>query len=127
MKPRRVIMLFGLILGSMVPMSAGLPSGSAMDQDPGRNRHDRGDPRHGLDVFVANCAPCHEQELPDLKVQPPHLEGIFQRKRLPSGAPATDAQVRKTIIHGRGTMPAFDQRLGDADLRDMLSYLHNLK
>jgi len=55
------------------------------------------------------------------------LEGLFQRKKLPSGVPATDAQVRRTIMHGRGTMPAFDRRISDEDLKDLLSYLHNLK
>jgi mono/diheme cytochrome c family protein len=46
---------------------------------------------------------------------------------LPSGAPATDEQVRKTIIQGLGTMPAFDQRLSDEDISDLVKYLHQLK
>jgi len=127
MKPRRVMMLSGLIFGTLALVRAGSFSGAAMGQEPGRNRHGQGDARRGLDVFVANCAPCHEQALPGLKVQPPQLEGLFQKKKLPSGAPATDAQVRRTIMRGRGTMPAFDQRLSDEDLKDLLSYLHNLK
>jgi mono/diheme cytochrome c family protein len=48
-------------------------------------------------------------------------------KSLPSGAPATDAQVRKTIIEGRGTMPAFDQRLSEEEVNDLVKYLHTLK
>jgi hypothetical protein len=47
---------------------------------------------------------------PDLKKQPPKLEGLFQSKTLPSGAPATDEEVRKATILGIGTMPAFDQQ-----------------
>jgi hypothetical protein len=42
---------------------------------------------------------------PDLKKQPPKLEGLFQSKTLPSGAPATDEEVRKTTILGIGTIP----------------------
>jgi len=127
MKPRGVVTLCGLIFGILALAGAGLPLVSAAGRGADQGRHGHGDAQHGLDVFVANCAPCHEQTLPDLKVQPPQLEGLFQRKTLPSGAPATDAQVRRTVIHGRGTMPAFDQRISDEDLKDLLSYLHNLK
>jgi len=81
----------------------------------------------GEDLFKRNCATCHEVFNPDLKKQPPNLEGLFQAKTLPSGAPATDEQVRKTIINGVGTMPAFDQRLSDEDVNDLVRYLHDLK
>jgi mono/diheme cytochrome c family protein len=83
--------------------------------------------RRDRELFQLNCAPCHEAANLDLKKQPPKLEGLFQSKRLPSGAPATDEQVRKTIIQGIGTMPAFDQRLSDEDVNDLVKYLHQLK
>jgi len=83
--------------------------------------------RRGQELFELNCAPCHEASGLDLKKQPPKLEGLFQSKRLPSGAPATDEQLRKTIIQGVGTMPAFDQRLSDEDVHDLVQYLHHLK
>jgi mono/diheme cytochrome c family protein len=83
--------------------------------------------RRGRELFQLNCAPCHEAPNPDLKKQPPKLEGLFQSKRLPSGAPATDDRVRKTIIQGIGTMPAFDQRLRDEDVDNLVKYLHQLK
>jgi mono/diheme cytochrome c family protein len=83
--------------------------------------------RRGRELFQLNCAPCHEAPKLDLKKQPPKLEGLFQSKTLPSGAPATDEQVRKTIIQGIGTMPAFDQRLSDEDVNDLVKYLHQLK
>jgi len=35
--------------------------------------------------------------------------------------------VRKTIIEGIGTMPAFDQRLTSKDLDDLVKYLHIMK
>jgi len=83
--------------------------------------------RRGRELFELNCAPCHEAPKLELKKQPPRLEGLFQSKTLPSGARATDEQVRKTIIQGIGTMPAFNQRLSDEDVDEMVKYLHQLK
>ena len=83
--------------------------------------------QRGEELFQENCAICHAVSNQDLKKQPPKLTGLFQRKTLPSGAPATNEQVRKTIISGIGTMPAFDQRLSDEDVRDLVKYLHQLK
>ncbi len=78
-------------------------------------------------IYDNNCAECHENAQPDLLKQPPNLHGLFLRKALPSGAPATDAQVRMTIIEGKGIMPAFDQRLGKEDVKDLVEYLHRLR
>lgn len=83
--------------------------------------------QRGQELFDLHCASCHEDPPPDLKKQPPKLEGLFKAKYLPSGAAATDTQVRKTIIGGLRTMPAFDQRLSDQDLNDLVAYLHTLK
>jgi len=88
---------------------------------------DRRQVQRGEELFQQNCAICHEVPNPELKKQPPRLEGLFQRKTLPSGATATDEQVRRTIINGIGTMPAFDQRLSSEDVNDLLVYLHQLK
>ncbi len=82
--------------------------------------------QRGHELFQQNCAMCHEASNLDLKKQPPKLEGLFQRKALPSGAPATDAQVRKTIINGIGTMPSFQGRLSDEDVNNLVEYLHQL-
>lgn len=81
----------------------------------------------GQELFDLHCALCHEMANPDLRKQPPKLERLFQSRALPSGAPATDAQVRKTIIEGLGTMPAFDQRLNPKDVDHIVRYLHTRK
>jgi len=94
---------------------------------PSRPRPPRQIRSVGESLFVIHSAACHENERPDLRKQPPRLDGLFQSKKLPSSAPATDAQVRKTIIEGRGTMPAFDQRLSEQDIQALVSYLHTLK
>ncbi len=77
-------------------------------------------------LYDNNCAECHENPQPDLHKQPPNLHGLFRRGWLPSGAPATDAQIRTVIVEGRGTMPAFDQRLREEDLQNLIKYLHRL-
>jgi cytochrome c2 len=82
---------------------------------------------HGEELFDLHCAACHETSHPDLKKQPPKLEGLFRAKTLPSGAPATDEQVRNTIIEGLRTMPAFQGRLSVTDVNDLIHYLHTLK
>jgi mono/diheme cytochrome c family protein len=38
-----------------------------------------------------------------------------------------DEKVRKTIIEGRGTMPAFDRPLREEDVKDLVKYLQKLK
>jgi len=80
----------------------------------------------GQYVFDLHCANCHEELHPELRKQPPKLDGLFRKGVLPSGAPATDQQVRKTIVQGKGTMPAFDQLLREQDVDDLLKYLHTL-
>ena len=81
---------------------------------------------HGGEVFEKHCAECHEAANPDLLKQPPKLRHLFVNKTLPSGALADDTQLRTTILQGKGTMPAFDRRLRDEDLADLLKYLHTL-
>jgi hypothetical protein len=59
--------------------------------------------------------------------QPPKLTGLFRSKTLPSGAPATDEQVRMVIVEGLRTMPAFQGRLKDHEVSDLIAYLHRLQ
>ncbi len=82
--------------------------------------------QRGQELFDLHCASCHEDPPADLKKRPPKLEGLFKAKYLPSGGPATDEQVRKTIVAGLRTMPAFDQRLSNQDLDDLIAYIHTL-
>jgi mono/diheme cytochrome c family protein len=81
----------------------------------------------GQALFQFHCAPCHEMPPPDLLKEPPKLNGLFSSKTLPSGAPATDEQVRKVIIEGFKTMPAFEKRLKEEEVRDLIAYLYTLK
>ena len=83
--------------------------------------------QRGRELSDLHCALCHEGPTPNLKKQPPRLEQLFAAKQLPSGVPTTDAQVRKTVVEGLRTMPAFDKRLNEQELDDLIAYLHTLK
>ena len=78
----------------------------------------------GSAVYLQNCSVCHDADSLELAKKPPKLAGLFNMKTLPSGAPATDDQVRKTILDGRGIMPPFRQTLDAQQVNDLLKYLH---
>jgi mono/diheme cytochrome c family protein len=78
----------------------------------------------GRYLYQQNCSPCHDADNLQLLKQPPKLTGLFNRKTLPSGALATDAEVRTTIVDGRGIMPPFGQALDKQEVSDLLKYLH---
>ncbi len=78
----------------------------------------------GKHLYDVRCAHCHQDNDLALKKIPPDLHGVFRRSTLPSGAPATDAQVRQIVLAGKGLMPAFSGRFSDSQLAALLAYLH---
>ena len=81
----------------------------------------------GKALFELHCCGCHNGRRTDLAKIPPNLAGIFRQSRLPSGAPATDAMVRSTILTGRSDiMPSFEGSLSDQKISDILRYLHSV-
>jgi mono/diheme cytochrome c family protein len=78
----------------------------------------------GLLLYKGRCAHCHDENDLALKKVPPNLHGIFQGARLPSGAPATDAEVQRVILAGKGMMPAFAGRFTQDQMSALLAYLH---
>lgn len=81
-------------------------------------------PLRGKQLYDQYCAMCHDATDLHLIKDPPKLDGLFQKQTLPSGEPATDEQVRKTILDGRGIMPPFEQNLDAEDVNELLRYLH---
>jgi mono/diheme cytochrome c family protein len=79
--------------------------------------------QHGKNVYDAQCAMCHEATNLHLIKDPPRLDAMFKKPALPSGAPATDDEVRNVILHGRGIMPPFEQAVGGDNLDDLMEYL----
>jgi Cytochrome C oxidase, cbb3-type, subunit III len=78
----------------------------------------------GQHLYEARCAHCHRDNDLALKKVPPDLHGVFESATLPSGAPATDAEVKQTILAGKGMMPSFSGRFDDAQMAALLAYLH---
>ncbi len=78
---------------------------------PGESREQR-----GRSVFDTNCALCHGG---NLEGKPPAIPSLVNL-----GSRFTPSQVRATIQHGDGPMPAFSG-LPDSELDDLLSYLSN--
>jgi mono/diheme cytochrome c family protein len=79
----------------------------------------------GRRIFEMQCATCHSAYSSESHGGPP-LEGLFQKKELPSGAPANDARVREAILEGRAKMPPFKYMLTERQVDDLLAYLHTL-
>ncbi len=75
----------------------------------------------GRQLYGQYCAPCHA----DGK-SAPSLAGVFQKRELPSGAPANDARVKETIKLGRAMMPAFNNVLNDDQVNAIVAYLHTM-
>jgi mono/diheme cytochrome c family protein len=78
----------------------------------------------GKHLYLVRCAHCHEENDLGLKKIPPDLHGIFARKTLPSGIPATDEAVRQNVLAGKGMMPGFAGRFTDEQMAALLAYLH---
>lgn len=74
-------------------------------------------------MFEQNCARCHHPTT-TRPLKGPGLQALTKVKAMPSGAPPTDERLTSVILHGRNMMPA--THLTDAQLRDLLAYLHTL-
>jgi len=77
----------------------------------------------GARVYQQDCARCHYATT-TRGLHGPGLQALTKVKDMPSGAPPTDERLTETILHGRLMMPA--TALDDAQLHDLLAYLHTL-
>lgn len=77
----------------------------------------------GAQVYEAKCARCHYATNTH-SLHGPGLQALTKVKAMPSGAPPNDERLSAVIIRGRGMMPGTP--LSDADLNDLLVYLHTL-
>jgi len=78
----------------------------------------------GKRVYDLGCAHCHEENDLHLKKVPPNLHGLFNSKTLPDGAPATDVEVERVVMAGKGMMPSFAYQMTKQQLETLLAYLH---
>ena len=80
--------------------------------------------QEGKHLYTVRCAHCHEDNDLGLKKVPPDLRHVFAGNTLPSGTPATDAEVSKVVLGGKGMMPSFAGRFTDEQMKALLAYLH---
>ncbi len=78
----------------------------------------------GKHLYEARCAHCHEDNDLALKTVPPNINHVFASANLPSGAPATDADVERVVLGGKGMMPSFAGRFTQDQMDALLAYLH---
>lgn len=78
----------------------------------------------GKHLYEVRCAHCHRDNDLALKKVPPDLHGVFTRTTLPSGAAATDEQVERVVLGGKGMMPAFTGRFTKDQMDALIAYLH---
>ena len=78
----------------------------------------------GKHLYSVHCAHCHEFNDLALKKVPPNLHVVFRAATLPSGAPASDEEVRRVVLSGRGMMPSFAGRFTEEQMTALLAYLH---
>lgn len=93
-----------------------LPAGTAL-----AGTDDEGDVARGEEIYQANCAMCHAADATGMMGMHPALTGVVDRLGVEG--------VEVTIRNGRDTrppMPAFEERLDDADIADLLAYLGTL-
>jgi mono/diheme cytochrome c family protein len=80
--------------------------------------------RAGKHLYDVRCAHCHEDNDLALKKMPPNLHAVFAQPTLPSGAPASDAEVQRVVLAGKGMMPSFAGRFTGEQMAALLAYLH---
>jgi mono/diheme cytochrome c family protein len=78
----------------------------------------------GQHLYMVRCAHCHEDNDLALKPPPPNIHRAMGKAHLPSGAPATDVEVRRLVLVGKGKMPSFSGRFTEEQMAALLAYLH---
>ncbi len=75
-------------------------------------------------MYEAGCAHCHEENDLNLKKVPPDLHGLFDKAKLPDGESATDANVERLLMNGKGMMPSFAYQMSREQMMAVIAYLH---
>jgi mono/diheme cytochrome c family protein len=96
-----------------------VPVGAALAQTG--EEAPQGDVARGESIYQANCAMCHGTDATGMMGMHPALTGVVDR--------LTVEGVEIAIRNGRDTrppMPAFDTRLDDTDIADLIAHLDGL-
>jgi streptogramin lyase/mono/diheme cytochrome c family protein len=82
-------------------------------------------PLRGEVLYYYKCWTCHNDYTRAAGSPGPSLKDIFKRAIMVTGDPMTEENVVKQIKNGSPQMPSFGTTLKDADIADILAYLHN--
>jgi len=74
----------------------------------------------GAAIFRRSCSVCHSIRSGETKVGP-SLYGVLRE-----GSGHSEEAVRQVIANGKGTMPAFREKLEPLEIDDLLEYLRTL-
>jgi mono/diheme cytochrome c family protein len=122
-KPSFCFRSFGLIFLAVISLIL-----TACDAEPRKSDAELGlNPQqaYGRRVYDARCAECHFA-YSKRNLRGPSLNGLFKKQFMTNGMPANDERVTDIILLGRAKMPAFQQKLTQQQLDDLLAYLHTL-
>src|SRR5262249_17455096 len=76
----------------------------------------------GEEIYYYKCWMCHNELA---QGGAPKLAGLFKREMLVTGVALNDESERGQIRNGSANMPAYKYVLNDADLSDLMSWLHD--
>lgn len=81
-------------------------------------------PPAGQQLFESKCASCHGK---DGAGQTPMGKKLgLKNLKSPEVQAMTDAQMLEITKKGKGKMPAYEGKLTDAQIRDVISYIRSL-
>ena len=79
----------------------------------------------GADTYKAKCAMCHGAD--GLATTPTAKNFKVLSFKAPEMLKATDAQLVTSTKDGKGKMPAYKDKLTDAQIKDVISYIRTLQ
>ena len=79
----------------------------------------------GRRVYDSRCAECH-YAYSTHNLRGPSLHGLFKKQFMSSGIPANDERVLDIVLLGRAKMPAFQNKLTQEQVDELMAYLHTL-
>ena len=79
----------------------------------------------GADTYKAKCAMCHGAD--GLAATPMGKNMKILSFKAPEMVKASDAQFIASTKNGKGKMPAYNGKLTDAQIKDVVSYIRTLQ
>jgi virginiamycin B lyase len=126
----------GAVVGASAQQQARQPATQAQPAEPAKDYDQRAleiyefrkaaqsGPHRGQEIYYYKCWMCHNELA---QGGAPKLTGLFKRPTLVTGAPVNDENVKSQILNGSPNMGAYKYALNEADLNDLVSWLHDEK